>query len=139
MKKLDINPSGYYNYDEEFIKIIKEIYIRLTLIDAHTRMIINDELIPKDQFNKKYIEKFLRTSTEGIKLKTIITDGHHTYKEIIKKTRRQTSIMHISFNTQYNIWFKPHHTEKKQKNRNTYTTQREEKEQNRRTKKWTTT
>ena len=46
MKKLDINPSGYYNYDEEFIKINKEIYVRLTLIDAHTRMIINDELIP---------------------------------------------------------------------------------------------
>ena len=63
-------------------------------------MIIKDELIPKNQFDKKYIEKFLRTSTEEIKLKTIITDGHHAYKEIIKKTRRQTSIMHISSNAQ---------------------------------------
>ena len=100
MKKLDINPSGYYNYDEEFIKINKEIYVRLTLIDAHTRMIINDELIPKDQFNKKYIEKFLRTSTEGIKLKTIITDGHHAYKEIIKKlgAKHQLCTFHLMHN-----------------------------------------
>lgn len=34
IEKLNIVSSGYYNYDEEFIKINKEIYVRLTLIDA---------------------------------------------------------------------------------------------------------
>ena len=56
IKKLNIKPSGYYSYDEEFIKINKKIYVRLALIDVHTKIIINDELIPKEQFNKEYIE-----------------------------------------------------------------------------------
>ena len=56
IKKLNIKPSGYYSYDEEFIKINKKIYVRLALIDVHNKIIINDELIPKEQFNKEYIE-----------------------------------------------------------------------------------
>lgn len=100
IKKLNITPSGYYNYDEEFIKINKEIYVRLTLIDAHTRMIINDELIPKYQFDKEYIEKFLKESTKGIKLDTIITDGHSSYREIIKKlnAKHQLCTFHLMHN-----------------------------------------
>ena len=105
IKKLNIISSGYYNYDEEFIKINKEIYVRLTLIDAHTRMIINDELIPKNQFNKEYIEKFLRESTTGIKLNTIITDGHSSYKEIIKKigAKHQLCTFHLMQNLMTNL------------------------------------
>lgn len=100
IKKLNITPSGYYNYDEEYIKINKEIYVRLTLIDAHTRMIINDELIPKKEFDKDYIEKFLRESTKGLKLKTIITDGHTSYKEIIEKldAKHQLCTFHLMQN-----------------------------------------
>ena len=84
------------------------------------------------------ILKFLRESTKWIKLKTIITDGHPPYREIIKKTRRKTSIMHIPLNAQPNDRLKPHPAKKKEKNRNTHTTQWSEKEQNRRTKKQTT-
>lgn len=100
IKKLNITASGYYNYDEEFIKINKEIYVRLTLIDAHTRMIINDELIPEHQFNKYYIEKFLKESTEGLELKTIITDGHSSYREIIDKlgAKHQLCTFHLMHN-----------------------------------------
>ena len=72
----------------------------MILIDAHTRMIINDELIPKNQFNKFYIEKFLNESTEGIKLNTIITDGHSSYKEIINKlgAKHQLCTFHLMHN-----------------------------------------
>ena len=100
IKKLKIIASGYYNYDEEFIKINTEIYVRLTLIDAHTRLIINDELIPKIQFNKEYIEKFLRESTNGLKLNTIITDGHSSYREIIDKlgAKHQLCTFHLMHN-----------------------------------------
>ena len=100
IKKLNIEPSGYYSYDEEFIKINKKIYVRLALIDVHTKMIINDELIPKDQFNKEYIEKFLKESTDGIKLKTIITDGYRSYPEIIERlgAKHQLCTFHIMQN-----------------------------------------
>ena len=85
IKKLNIKPSGYYSYDEEFIKVSNKIYVRLALIDVHTKMIINDELIPKSEFDKEYIEKFLKQSTEGIELNTIITDGHRLYPKIIER------------------------------------------------------
>ena len=36
IKYLNIKSSGFYNYDDEFIKISKEIYVRMIIIDAHT-------------------------------------------------------------------------------------------------------
>ena len=48
IKKLEIKSCGKYHYDEEYIKINKEVYVRLSLIDAHTRIIINDILIIRD-------------------------------------------------------------------------------------------
>ena len=66
IKKLNIKSNGYYCYDEEFIKINKEIYARLTIIDAHTRVIINDQLYRKEEFNKKLIKKFITESLEGL-------------------------------------------------------------------------
>jgi len=100
IEKLNIKPSGYYSYDEEFIKINNKIYVRLALIDVHTKMIINDELISKDQFNKEYIEKFLKDSTEGIKLENIITDGYRSYPEIIESlgAKHQLCTFHIMQN-----------------------------------------
>ena len=100
IEKLNIQPSGYYSYDEEFIKINKKIYVRLALIDVHTKMIINDELITKDQFNKEYIEKFLIESTKEIKLDTIITDGYRSYPEIIERlgAKHQLCTFHIMQN-----------------------------------------
>ena len=100
IEKLNIKPSGYYSYDEEYIKINNKIYVRLALIDVHTKMIINDELIPKNQFNKAYIEKFLKQSTDGIKLETIITDGYRSYPEIIERlgAKHQLCTFHIMQN-----------------------------------------
>lgn len=97
IKKLNIKPSGYYSYDEEYIKINKKIYVRLALIDVHTKTIINDELIPKNQFNKEYIEIFLKESTADIKLYTIITDGYRSYPEIIERlgAKHQLCTFHI--------------------------------------------
>ena len=100
IKKMEIKPSGYYSYDEEFIKISGKIYVRLALIDAKTKMIINDKLISKNQFNKEYIEKFLIKSTEGIELNTIITDGHRSYPEIIERlgAKHQLCTFHLMQN-----------------------------------------
>ena len=83
--ELNIKPSGFYNYDEEFIKISKEIYVRMTIIDAHTQLIINDQIIRKEEFTKQTIKKYLKESLKGLKLNTIITDGYSAYPEIIKE------------------------------------------------------
>ena len=97
IEKLEIKSSGYYHYDEEYIKINKEVYVRLSLIDAHTRIIIKDIIIPKDKFNKEYIKYFLTDSLKGLKLNTIITDGHRAYPEIIDElgAKHQLCRFHI--------------------------------------------
>ena len=81
-------------------------------------MIINDELIPKNQFDKEYIEKFLKESTKGIKLNTIITDGHGSYPEIIERlgVKHQLCIFQIMQNlmTKLNPYI---HKKERSKNR----------------------
>ena len=57
IQELNIKPSGFYSYDEEFIKISKEIYVRMIIIDAHTRLIINDQIIRREDFSKETIKK----------------------------------------------------------------------------------
>ena len=100
IEKLEIKSSGKYHYDEEYIKINKEIYVRLSLIDAHTRIIINDILITKDQFNKEYIKSFFTTSLNGFTIDTIITDGHSAYPQIIDEigAKHQLCRFHIMEN-----------------------------------------
>ena len=100
INKLEIKPSGKYHYDEEYIKINKEVYVRLSLIDAHTRIIINDILITRDQFNKEYIKSFFITSLKGFPLDTIITDGYRAYPQIIDEigAKHQLCRFHIMEN-----------------------------------------
>ncbi len=85
IKELNIKPSGFYNYDGEFLKISKEIYVRMTIIDAHTRSIVNDQIIRKEEFTKETIKKYFKESLKGLKLNTIITDGYNAYPEIIEE------------------------------------------------------
>ena len=72
IKKLNIKPSGFYNNDEEFIKISKEIYVRMTIIDAHARLIINDQIIKREDFTKEIIKKYFKEPLKGSKINTII-------------------------------------------------------------------
>lgn len=115
IERLGIEASGYYHYDEEFIKINGDVYVRLSLIDAHSRIIINDIIIPKDQFNKDYIKKFFIDSLNGFKLHTIITDGHRSYPEIIDElgAKHQLCTFHIMKNLMRPLNKKVHALEKR--------------------------
>ena len=58
----------------------------MTIIDAHTRLIINDQIIRKEEFTKKKtIKKYFKKSLKGLKQNTIITDGYSAYPEIIEE------------------------------------------------------
>ena len=54
--------SGIISYDEEFIWIKHQPYLRLTVIDTKFRIIIADAIIPREYFNAEYIKQFLKTS-----------------------------------------------------------------------------
>ena len=97
IKELNIKPFGFYNYDEEFKKISKEIYVRMAIIDAHTRLIINNQIILGVEFSKETIKKYFKESFKGLKLNTIITDGYSAYPEIIEEigTKHHSCTFHI--------------------------------------------
>lgn len=97
IKESNIKLSGFYNYDEEFIKINKEIYVRMTIIGTHTRLIINDQILRREEFTKQTIKKYFKESFNGLKLNTIITDGYGAYPIIIKEigAKHHSCIFHI--------------------------------------------
>jgi transposase-like protein len=85
MKKENIRFSGVFHYDEQFPKVNGEQKVRLILMDAKYKIIINQKIIPQENFNKKFIEEFLIKNTSGIEVKDIVTDGDTSYPEIIDK------------------------------------------------------
>lgn len=97
IKDKDIGFSGYYNYDEEFIKTSGEVKVRMTIVDAHTKRIVNEQLKTEDEFNKKTIEDFFIETFQGKKLNTIITDGYSAYPDIISKlgANHQNCVFHV--------------------------------------------
>ena len=82
-KKLGISPGEAVHYDEEFIWISHQPHVRLTIIDALNRVVIADHIIPRENFNTKYIKMFLSTSLEGLDVKYIVTDGDVRYPGVI--------------------------------------------------------
>ena len=63
IKESGINPSEVVHYDEEFIWINHQPHVRLTISNALNRVVIADNIIPRDSFNTGYIKLFLKTST----------------------------------------------------------------------------
>lgn len=62
-------------------------YVRLTIIDANCRVVLQDIVVPAYEFNKKFIENFLTESIENFEIDTIVTDGYRAYQEIIDNLR----------------------------------------------------
>ena len=79
----EIEFSGLVHYDEEFLWIKHQPYVRLTLLDAENKLIIEDTIISRELFTKDYIKLFLETSLRNLDVNTIITDGYRAYTSII--------------------------------------------------------
>lgn len=84
------------NYDEEFLYIKHQPYVRLTLIDHKTKIILKDILIPRKIFNRNYIKSFIQDAVEGLNYHTIVTDGDKRYKKILDELglNQQRCIFH---------------------------------------------
>ena len=97
LKEMKIEPSGIYHYDEEYLFENGVKTVRLAIIDAVTNLIINDQLIYQEDFDKEFIEIFLKYSLEGLPKKILITDGHPAYPAIIERIciKQQLCIFHI--------------------------------------------
>ena len=71
--------------------------MRLAIIDAVTNLIINDPVIYQEDFDKEFMEIFLKYPLEGLLKKILITDGHSVYTRIIERIciKQQLCIFHI--------------------------------------------
>jgi predicted nucleic acid-binding Zn-ribbon protein len=87
IEEQNIDFSGVYNYDEQYVHIGGELNLRLTLLDNETKMVIEDDIIHWSQFNKKTVKKFIQNNLENLPLKGIVTDGVNYYPEIIDELK----------------------------------------------------
>lgn len=119
IKKRNITSSGIIHYDEEFFTKNKEKYVRLTLLDSKTRLILNDQIILQNQFDIDFIEIFLKYSLENQKRKILITDGHTAYPEIIQKLnlKQQKCTFHKIQIQRTPVWKKIHRLERQNKSK----------------------
>lgn len=63
---MKIEPTGIYHYDEEYLHENGVKMVRLAIIDAVTNLIINDQVIYQEDFDKEFMEIFLKYSLEGL-------------------------------------------------------------------------
>ena len=79
----NIEFSGIVHYDEEFLWIKHQPYVRLTTLDGKNKLIIADSVIPREFFSKEFIKDFLETSLKDLEVNTIVTDRYRAYDSII--------------------------------------------------------
>ena len=97
-KKINIHIadySGYYCYDEQYIKIEGRKSYRLTLFDSLLNIPVAEEIAEKTDYKTVY--SFLRSILANKPLTTITTDHVRMYKGIIEKlgALHQLCILHI--------------------------------------------
>jgi len=86
IKDMNIRPSGISCYDEQYVFIKKQLYMRMTLPDHKAKLVIYEHLVSKEDFNDITVENFLKTAINTQPLNAIITDGRKSYKSIIEAT-----------------------------------------------------
>ncbi|MEG3224750.1 MAG: hypothetical protein BME94_04255 [Methanobacteriales archaeon Met13] len=87
--------SGYYCYDEQYIKLNGQRHYRLTLYDTILNIPIAEEIVPKRTTETIY--NFINKSTYNQPLITITTDHFRRYKRIMDKlgVKHQLCIFHL--------------------------------------------
>lgn len=129
IQEAQIEPSGYYHYDEQYIKINKELHMRMTLLDSITNQIINEKIVNKKEFTKNTIETFLKKSLKNLKINTIITDGNKSYPTIIESVGaiQQRCTFHIMQTLMNNIFKETNPYKRQNKNNKIKIKEKEEK------------
>jgi len=94
-KRMELDYSGYYCYDEEYLMIDGERQYRLTLFDHITNVAVEEGIV--ETLESKEIDGFLRRALEGKPLIAITTDGRRDYQKIVKELGavHQSCIFHL--------------------------------------------
>ena len=126
IKERNIEFSGIIGYYESFFFINGEKYVRTTSIDNKNHMILNDQIIKAEDFDKYFIELFMTYSLKDLtaysnpnmpnpkhplllrdlKKDTMITDGYSAYISIIENLQmnHQKCVFHKMMNQRTPVW-----------------------------------
>ena len=127
MKDKNIEPTGFPGHDEAFLRINGVKYSLLTMLDSNNQAIINDQLIPEDEY-RNFLETFITYSQKDLsayndsntpnprhpslvpfnKKETLIGDGLREYPGIAKKLNMDfhPCVFHKIMNQRLPTWKK---------------------------------
>ena len=93
--------SGYYNYDEQYVKINGKWMFRLALFDVKNNILVKEKI--EEKLNPQTVKNFLKKIQDKIPIIAITTDHKPYYRNIMDKLRikHQLCIFHLKkeFNT----------------------------------------
>jgi len=104
IENIDVNYSGYYTYDEQWIKLNGLWHYRLTLYDYILNIPVAEEIAPDKE--KETIKEFIETCTDDKNFYSLTTDGLQEYKSITDKLGviHQKCIFHLLKNIKDEIY-----------------------------------
>jgi len=96
--------SGYYNYDEQYVKINGQWMYRLALFDIINNTLVQEKIVK--ELNPRTVEKFIKEIKAQIPIIAITTDSKPYYRNIMDKLKikHQLCIFHVK--KEINTWIK---------------------------------
>jgi transposase-like protein len=96
--------SGYYNYDEQYVKINGKWQYRLALFDVKNDILVQEKIVK--QLNPNEVESFLKEIKAKIPIIAITTDSKPYYRNIMDKLwiKHQLCTFHVK--KELNTWIK---------------------------------
>lgn len=87
--------SGYYNYDEQYVKINGKWMFRLALFDVKNNILVKEKI--EEKLNPKTVKTFLKKIQDKLPIIAITTDHKPYYRNIMDKLRikHQLCIFHL--------------------------------------------
>ena len=96
--------SGYYNYDEQYVKINGRWKYRLALFDVKNDILIQEKIVKT--LNPKAVKSFLKEIKAQIPIIAITTDSKPYYRNIMDKLQIKHQLCTFHFKKEINTWIK---------------------------------
>ena len=106
VERQEIEASGNYNYDEQFMKVSKNKKAKLQLLDANTKYAYPAMILNQDKFDSDTILNYWNTILSNLPKECMITDGHTMYPSICKEFEIEQAL--CTFHAIHNVRDKPY-------------------------------
>ena len=103
--------SGYYNYDEQYVKINGKWMYRLTLFDVKNDILVQEKIVK--QLNPNEVENFLKEIKEIIPIIAITTDSKPYYRNIMDKLKIKHQLCTFHVKKEINTWVRKYERKNK--------------------------